>query len=400
MPHITDMARRLLLDRWDDALRDTRMIVREGALRHTIGRRDGGADVETVELDVRHPRFFARTVSLGTLGLGEAYMDEDYEVEGGVDRLYMALMRNRLNFKSRSDPLFMIQYLLVLAHNRLQPRAANVDAHYALGDDLFESFLDPMLIYTSGYALTKDDDLETMQRRKLDRVCQKLRLTLGETLLDLGCGWGGMLIHAAREYGVRGVGINICREQVDSARRRVAAAGLSDRIDILFGDHLSAPATYDKVVSLGMQEHLQPGEYPGFCKALARYLRMGGLAMIHGVDNSGAVNKHDPFVQKYIFPNSNQSLLSDIARSCERAGLAVLDVENYARSYYLTVRRWHQNFEANRHKLDPVRYPPRFIRMWQIYLAWALAACRYSSGANWEIVVTNDHMRDHPLGRI
>lgn len=398
MSYIDTMARGMLLGRWDRALKSARLVVHEDGQTRAIGA--SGDDVETVDLDVRNPRFYSRTLSMGSLGLGEAYMDEDFEVRGGVHRLYMALLRNQMDHKSRFDPVFALKYLMLLAYNFTAPRTRNMDTHYGLGDDLYESFLDPMLIYTSGYALSMDDDLDTMQRNKLDRVCRKLELKPGETLLDLGCGWGGMLIYAAREYGVKGVGINICEEQVLSARARVAQAGLSDRIEIRFGDHLSAPGTYDKIVTLGMQEHLKRKEYPGFCKALARYLRHGGLAIIHGVGNSAAVNRHDPFVQKYIFPDSDLPLLSAISRSCEKAGLAVLDVENYPRSYYLTLKHWLNNFEANKHTLDPVRYPPRFIRMWQAYLGWALAACRYSTGANWEVLVTNDTMRFHTLGRV
>jgi cyclopropane-fatty-acyl-phospholipid synthase len=375
-------------------------MMREGNACRTIGRRESGPGVDAIEINVRNPRFFTRTLSLGSLGLGESYMDEDYDVVGGLEPLYAALTRNNMDFKSRFDPVFALKYFFILASNRLAARASNIEAHYSLGDDLYELFLDPLLIYTSGYALSKDDDLVTLQRTKLDRICQKLRLEPGETVLDIGCGWGGFLIHAAREYGVRGIGLNINRDQVESGRRRVAQAGLADRIEIRLGDHLSAPGKYDKIATMGLIEHLRPGELTGLFRRIARDLKHSGLAVVHGIGNGDVVNRHDPFVQKYLFPDSNQPLLSQLTRAFELAGLAVLDLENYARSYYLTMRRWGENFAANRHRLDPVRYPPRFMRMWEIYIAWGLAIARYSRGGNFEILVTNDHMRDHPLGRV
>lgn len=401
MPNINDIARGLLLSRWNNGLQDTRLIVREGPTQQVVGRADDGPGIDTVELNVRNPRFFARTLSLGSLGLGEAYMDEDFDVTGGVERLYLALARNRLNFKSRFDPVFALKYLIVLVGNWMAARTRRIDAHYSHGDELYDLFLgDPLLIYTSGYALTRDDDLNTMQRRKMDRICAKIELKAGESLLDIGCGWGGFLVYAARKHGIRGTGMNVSRDQVASGTRRIAQAGLSDRVELRFGDHRAAPGKYDKVTSIGMIEHLKESEYVEFAKVIAGYLKPGGLAVIHGIGNSAAVNRHDPFVQKYLFPGSNQPLLSQLVRACELAGLVVIDVENYIRSYYLTMLRWQENFIATRHKLDPVRYPPRFIRMWEIYIAWGLAAARYSTGANFEILVTNDPMRDHPLGRV
>ena len=401
MQNINDIARGMLLSRWNSGLKDTQVIVREGLKVRLAGSATGGPGVETLELHVRNPRFFSRTLSLGSLGLGEAYMDEDYDVAGGVERLYLALARNRLNFKSRFDPVFALKYLIVVAGNWLAARTRRIDAHYSHGDELYDLFLgDPLLVYTSGYALRKDDDLDTMQRRKMDRVCEKIELKSGETLLDIGCGWGGFLVYAARKYGIRGTGLNVSRDQVASGTRRIEQAGLSDRVELRFGDHRSAPGQYDKVTSIGMIEHLRESEYVEFARAVAGYLKPGGLAIIHGIGNSAAVNRHDPFVQKYLFPGSNQPLLSQLVRACELAGLVVLDVENYIRSYYLTMLRWQENFVADKHKLDPVRYPPRFIRMWEIYIAWGLAAARYSTGANFELLVTNDPMRDHPLGRV
>jgi cyclopropane-fatty-acyl-phospholipid synthase len=397
MGAIDAIARRQLLARWNEALQDTQLIIREGSETHTVGGRGGG---EAVTMTVYRPRFYARTLSLGSLGLGEAYMDKDYEVEGGLHHLYMALARNRLGYKSRFDPIFALKYLLILTHNKLKGSAVAVRRHYDLGLDLYESFLDPSMSYTSGYATSNDDDLETLQATKFDRICRKLDLKPGETLLDLGCGFGSTLIYAAKHHGIRGIGISLSPTHADAARHYIAKEGLSDRIAIHTGDFRSLSGSYDKVSTIGMIEHVLPGDYDEMFHTIARYLRPGGLAIVNGIGNSGAKNRHDPFIQKYIFPATNQPLLSQIARGCERAGLAILDVENYIRSYFLTAYYWHRNFEANRHKLDPKIYDERFVRMWQVYFAWGLAASRYSDSSHYEVLVTNDMMRDHPPGRV
>lgn len=391
-------SRRLLLSRWDEAIRDARLLIREGADTCVIGCRDEGSDVETVEMTVHNARFYSRTLASATLGLGEAYMDGDYEVEGGLHPLFLMLLRNGLNYKKRTDPIFLLKYLLILATNRFGNQSGRIKAHYDLGIDLYECFLDPKMVYTSGWYRTPDDDLETATTAKLDQVCRRLELSEGQELADLGCGFGSLLIHAAQNYGVRGIGITLSPTQAEWARKRVAQTQLNDRIEIRVGDYKSLDRTFDKVATTGMIEHIYEDEYPALFATIARYLRPGGLAVIEGLGNSGAVNRHDPFIQKYIFPGSNQALLSQIARGCERAGLVVLNVENYIRSYYLTVLAWHEKFEANRHQLDPKVYDATFIRMWQVYFALALAGTRYSKAANFETLVTNDHMRNHRLG--
>ncbi|HEY9855232.1 MAG TPA: class I SAM-dependent methyltransferase [Stenomitos sp.] len=401
MLNTTSMARKMLLSKWDQALKDTHLTIREGDQVHVVGCRDKDAAAQTLEMEVRQPRFYSRVLSFGSLGMGEAYMDEDFSVPvGEVYGLYTALGRNRLHFKSRLDPLFALRYLYILAANKLTAHQSRIKTHYDLGVDLYKSFLDPYMFYTSGYPLHPDDDLDTMVTTMLDRVCRKLELKPDETVVDLGCGFGSVLIYAAQHFGIRGVGVTISPTHAETAREQVAKAGLSDRIEIRCGDYKTVPGQFDKVVSTGMIEHLYQSEYNEYFRTIVRYLKPGGLAYVNGICNSAVKNRHDPFIQKYIFPGTNQALLSELSRSCERAGLAILDVENTIRPYYYTAKRWCEKFEANRHTLDPQRYDGRFMRMWQIYWAWGLAAARYSTGAHFELLLTNDTMRDHPLGRV
>lgn len=201
-------------------------------------------------------------------------------------------------------------------------------------------------------------------------------------------------------YGIRGHGISNSRAQSDGARRRVAEAGLSDRVTIAYGDFSGASGQYDKVVSVGMMEHLRQREYPLALQVVARSLKYGGLALIHTCGCSVAKNQHDPFIQKYIFPGSNWPRLSQIVQNAERQELAVLDVENMGRHYLATLKHWQRNFEANRHKLDQRKYDERFVRMWQFYFAWGIAVATCSEGALFQVLMANDMGMKHPYQRV
>jgi cyclopropane-fatty-acyl-phospholipid synthase len=394
-------ARRLLLSHWNRSLKDATIVIHDDNGTEAVGVKLGTPGADVVELQVKDPRFFTRTLSLGSLGLGEAYMDCDFTAPvGGVDGLMTVLVRNKLKHKTRVDPIFALKYAGILAFNFFRSPASNVQAHYDLGDDLFESFLDPYMQYTCAYARTPDDDLGTMQLNKMDRICRKLRLKEGESLVDLGCGWGGLLVYAAKHYGIRGRGFTNSPAMASGANRRAAEAGVADRITFTCGDFTEVTGQYDKVVSIGMMEHLRQRQYPLMFEVIARTLKPGGLALVHTCACTIDRNRHDPFIQKYIFPGSNWPRLAQIVENTERQKLAVIDVENLARHYLLTVKHWKENFETNRHKLNPQKYDERFVRMWQFFFAWCVAATSASEGALFQVLLANDFAMHHPYQRV
>jgi cyclopropane-fatty-acyl-phospholipid synthase len=396
------LARDALLSLWDKMLRDTRLVVRDEIGTEIIGWKGDAPDTHVVEMNVHNLRAYRRILLLGTLGLGEAYMDQDFDLPvGGMEGLFAALVRNKANHKSRFDLSFAIKYAEILLRNRFRKTIAErIHDHYDIGHDLYEAFLDSRMVYTCGYAKTPDDDLETMQINKLDRICRKLRLAKGETVLDMGCGYGGFLIYAAQHYGIRGVGVTISKDHYETARARAAEAGLSDQIEFRYGEYQLIEGKFDKVVSIGMMEHVYPSDYLKFVGTYAKRLKMGGLALIHTIGWGGEKNRHDPFVQKYLFPGTNQPRLAQITRACEKNGLLVLDVENMARHYYYTVKHWQRQFNESRPRLDQKRYDETFARMWDVYMAWGLALARYSPAALFQVLVTNDPTMDHPLVRV
>ncbi|HWU86404.1 MAG TPA: class I SAM-dependent methyltransferase [Kofleriaceae bacterium] len=366
-----------------------------------VGRGRPGLTGSDATLQVHDRRFFGRVLAAGNLGLGEAYMARDFEmVEGTLEDFLILLLRSRLDEKITADPLSALRILGTRVYDILRGKQQNIKRHYDIGDDLFELFLDSSLTYSCGYAHAPTDDVETLQRNKLERICQKLRLAPGERLLDIGCGYGGLLTHAAKHHGVTGVGVTISRHHCDRGNANIAAAGLADRIEIRFQDHTTLDGTFDKVVSVGMMEHVPRREYRRYFTNIARMLTPKGYGLVHTIGCNGAVNHHDPFIQKYIFPGSNQPRLSEITENLEKCRLAIVDVENMVRHYAVTGRRWLEAFRARADQLDKTKYDETFRRMWEYYLACGVAGMTASDTALYQVVFTKDYAADLSLQRV
>ncbi len=397
-PAPASRARRTLVSLLDGHLAAGRVTFRVGGDRIDVGR--GSAPAAVVR--VRRERFFERVLAQGNLGLGEAFMDGDWEVEeGSLEGLLETLLRARLDRRLAGDRRVLVMLIGLQVLNRFRLRQwSHVQRHYDLGDDLFELFLDESLAYSCGYQLSPDDSLEALQRQKFDRICRKLELKPGDRLLDIGCGFGGLLVHAARHFGASGLGITTSRRHAEKGRERVAAAGLSDRLSIELRDHRTVEGRFDKVVSVGMIEHLPRREYGRFFGRIAAVLAPDGKGLVHGIGCNAEKNRHDPFIQKYIFPGSGQPRLSELAAACEKNSLAVLDVENMIRHYAETSRRWLARFRENAGRLDPARYDAAFRRMWEYYLACCVAGATASDGALYQVLFARDYATAMPLHRV
>ena len=279
------------------------------------GRRDLAP---AVVVAIEDERVFQRTLGLGNLGLGEAYMDGDFHLEQGTLAEFLAiLLRNRLDHRLRAHPRLAFRVLALRLGNRIRGLQTNVRHHYDQGDDLFEAFLDRTMTYSCGYARTPEDSVEQLQQNKFERICRKLRLAPGQQLLDIGCGFGGLLIHAARTHGVRAVGITNSRVHWARGRVEVEREGLANQVDIRLGDFASLHGRFDRIVSVGMLEHVPRRLYRHYFRSIARYLAPGGLGLVHTIGCNAARNEHDPFTQAYIFPGSNQPRLSEMTKHLE-----------------------------------------------------------------------------------
>jgi cyclopropane-fatty-acyl-phospholipid synthase len=350
---------------------------------------------------VHRPRFFDQVLSYGNLGLGESFMRGDFEMQrGSLHDFLTVLLSNRLDEKIRKTPRLALRIAWIRLRNLIRRRETNVQRHYDIGDDLFESFLDPTLTYSCGFANTPTDDLETLQLNKLERICRKLCLGPGVRVLDIGCGFGGLLIFAAERYGISGTGISISHAHCERGNAEVARRGLQKRIKLEFREYREIRDRYDRIVSVGMMEHVPRSEYNIYFREIARALSPGGLGLVHTIGCTAAENIHDPFIQKYIFPGSNQPRLSEITGAMEKYGLAVLDVENIVRHYSYTVLGWLKRFNEKRTTLDPDRYDAVFQRMWEYYLSCGIAAARASDSAVYQVLFHNDRARKIPLRRV
>jgi cyclopropane-fatty-acyl-phospholipid synthase len=248
--------------------------------------------------------------------------------------------------------------------------------HYDTGNEFYEQFLDPLMVYSCGYFLDPSEDLETAQRRKLDVICRKLQLAPGQRLLDVGCGWGALVVHAAEHYGVEAVGVTISPEQVHYATRRVKAAGLEDRIKIVEADYREIKDRFNAIASIGMFEHVGQAKMATYFRRLRSMLEPGGALLNHTIVDRRRKRRRRreaTFVNTYVFPDGELIPVEDIIAGAENEGFELRDVESLRRSYSATLRNWVANLERNadtaRELAGEVRY-----RTWRLYMAGSVKA--------------------------
>ncbi|NUR02991.1 MAG: class I SAM-dependent methyltransferase, partial [Streptomyces sp.] len=276
-------------------------------------------------------------------------------------------------------------------HTKRSDRRA-ISHHYDVGNDFYEIVLGPSMVYSCAYWPTPDATLEEAQRDKLELICRKLALTAGQRLLDVGCGWGSLAIHAAREYGVNVVGITLSQEQATYARKRAADEGLTDRVMIRVQDYRDVPdSPYDAIASVGMAEHVGKERYLEYAEDLYRLLKPGGRLLNHQIARRPQRDESsynvDEFIDAYVFPDGELAPLGSTVGQLERAGFEVRDVEAIREHYGLTLRRWVANLEADWPRAMRLAGPGR-ARVWRLYMAaCALAFERNRIGVNQVLAV-------------
>jgi cyclopropane-fatty-acyl-phospholipid synthase len=344
-----------------------------------LGEADKGSAPLSVTLRIHDAAFYRQVAANGSVGAGEAYMDGLWSCDDLV-ALVRLLVRNRDLLDGMESGLarfgaFAMRSLHALKRNTRLGSRRNISAHYDLGNDLFKLFLDENMMYSSAIFAEVDDTLERASQRKLDRICQKLQLKPGDHLLEIGTGWGGMALHAARHYGCRVTTTTISQEQHELASERIREAGLADRVTLLREDYRDLPGSYDKLVSIEMIEAVGHQYLDAYFRKCASLLKPDGLALIQAITIEDhryrqALTSVD-FIKRHVFPGSFIPCVTAMIDSAARAGqLRLLNLEDFGPSYATTLRHWRHRFLS---KLDRVRalgYDDRFIRLWEFYLCY------------------------------
>jgi cyclopropane-fatty-acyl-phospholipid synthase len=348
---------------------------------------DGGAPV----IEVRDPAAFAHILHApGQLGLARAWVSGALDVEDVGD--LEAILRLR-SFKVELTPRHVARLFaaaLEIAgpailkrppvpeieaprrrrglHSLARDKAA-IRHHYDVSNAFYALILGPSMVYSCAYFAEPGDSLQDAQTRKLDLICRKLRLTPGERLLDIGCGWGSLLIHAAQRYGVGGVGVTLSAEQAAYARQRIARLGLADRIEIRVQDYRElTDGPFEKIASVGMYEHVGRGELDHYAGQVHRLLAPGGLFLNHGIARlHSEVPSKNTFIYRYVFPDGELSPVTDVMSSLQKAGLEVRDVESLREHYPLTLRAWVANLAAHSEQAVAEVGAER-ERVWRMYM--------------------------------
>ncbi|NLD68002.1 MAG: class I SAM-dependent methyltransferase [Limnobacter sp.] len=337
-------------------------------------------------------------------GLGEAFVEGLIDVDGDIhDVIDIADGLSRAG-DTEGGRGKLPSWLA--AHSRKSDRKA-IEYHYDVSNEFYSLWLDPQMVYSCGYFPEGNEDLATAQRLKLEHICRKLMLSPGQTLLDIGCGWGALAIHAAREHGAQVVGITLSTNQYELARERVREQGLEDRVDIRLQDYRDVPgeAVFDRISSVGMFEHVGLKNLRPYFDVMYRLLKPGGVALNHGITSSDADSRSvgmgaGNFIDRYVFPDGELPHVSLAIREMSAAGFELADAESLRRHYARTLRFWSDAFERNLARLTELAGERR-TRIWRVYLA----GCAHAFAQNWVNIyqlqaikpLAGEHAAESPL---
>ncbi|MHA6162858.1 C17 cyclopropane fatty acid synthase CfaB [Pseudomonas sichuanensis] len=333
-----------------------------------------------VTIVVKDPQLIAQLTHPNLEALGSAFVEGKLELEGDIGEVIRVCDELSQTLLKDEDDVLPQR----TSHDK-NTDAEAISYHYDLSNAFYQLWLDPDMVYSCAYFKEPDNTLAQAQQDKFDHLCRKLRLQSSDYLLDVGCGWGGLARFAAREYGAKVYGITLSKEQLKLGRQRVKEEGLADKVDLHILDYRDLPedGRFDKVVSVGMFEHVGHANLELYCRKLFSAVREGGLVMNHGitakhVDGRPVGRGAGEFIDRYVFPHGELPHISMIsARICE-AGLEVVDVESLRLHYAKTLNHWSENLENQLHRAAAV-VPEKTLRIWRLYLA----GCAYAFSKGW-----------------
>lgn len=370
---------------WERRLGDWVETVREGAalpLRVELwnGHKLDFGQQTRVTVRVPNPSALGYLLRPSLFNLGQAYVEGKIEIEGRVAEIIS--VGNALAAQTLKPAGKFARISRSFYHSKRGDEKA-VRYHYDVSNAFYEKWLDDNMVYSCAYFENGDEDLGTAQLKKIDHILNKIQLRPGQKLLDIGCGWGGLLIRASQKYGARCVGVTLSQNQYELARERVEHAGLSGQVEVRLEDYRDLSGQFDRITSVGMFEHVGTKNLVGYFSKIRALLRDDGLTMNHGITTTDINNGETPygggeFIEKYVFPHGELQHIGNVLRAMQEGGLEALDVENLRRHYARTCEIWADNFESRAEEIKCL-VDPKTYRIWRVYLA----GCAYAFRQDW-----------------
>lgn len=333
-----------------------------------------------------------------SMAFGEGYMTKKLDIDGNIEEIIQSLYDNKESFLGSKHKF---SNLIKIVKNNLKNSMENIKFHYDIGNDFYKLWLDDTMTYSCAYFKSKEDSLEKAQRNKVDHILKKLNLQEGETLLDIGCGWGELIITAAKMYKVKATGITLSTQQFEKVKQRIESESLSDLVDVKLIDYRELKdMKFDKIVSVGMLEHVGKEHLHEYFYVIKKLLNKKGLSLLHCITNNtdSGVNS---WINKYIFPGGYVPSIQELISNMSELDFNIIDVENLRLHYAKTLECWYDNFQK---ALPEIRQSKdeTFIRMWTLYLNSCAASFNsgninlhqflFSNGANNNLPWTREYM--------
>jgi len=329
------------------------------------------------------------------LYFGEAYSDGDIVIENGtltefLDLALMNIGRGEINFFSHLINKLNGSYRYLTNFNFIKKSKMNVSHHYDLSDDLYDLFLDKKRQYSCGYFRNKNDSLEDAQNNKIQHIIKKLNIQPNQKVLDIGCGWGSLAIDIAKSTNCEVLGITLSQNQLDYCLKKAKELNLENQVTFKLMDYRELDEKFDRIVSVGMFEHVGRKFYKRFFKQVEKLLSANGISLVHTIGSVNPPRDPHPWVTKYIFPGGYTPSLSEVTTPIEKAGLVVSDIEVLKLHYSYTLGHWKENCIKNKEKIIKM-YDERFFRMWEFYLAGCEIAFKWGDQVVYQFQLTKSY---------
>lgn len=345
---------------------------------------------------LRDDKVISDIVKKFDLGFGEAFMKGDLETDN-LDELLKFAYANERDFKKILGKKSGYRFV----RNIRSKQAEQIESHYDLGNDFYELWLDKAMVYTCGYFRKTTDSLDTAQEQKLDHVLRKLQISKGQEFIDLGCGWGGLVIRAAKEFGAKGIGVTLSKEQYEYAKERAKKEGVEKLVKFYHMSYQDAPTlgkTFDRVISVGMLEHVGRSNHREFFETIDTLLNPQGIAVVHSITQQTEEDM-PAWIDKYIFPGGYVPSVREVTHLLPEYDFHITDYESLRLHYVRTLDEWTRKFEKNLPKVRKLGYDENFIRMWRLYLRGSSNSFNYGTFDLSQFVFTKGLKNDLPMTR-